>query len=78
MNVKIEFGASLPCVAVMGLGVSGRAAVRYLVSQGVKVSVSDARSVQTLPAADLAFLTEHGVEYECGGHTLTFLRQADQ
>ncbi len=65
-------------VAVMGLGVSGRAAVRYLVAQGVEVSVSDARSVQTLPAADLAFLADHGVEYECGGHTLTFLRQADQ
>lgn len=65
-------------VAVMGLGVSGRAAMRYLVSQGVKVSVSDARSVQQLPAADLAFLTEYGVKYECGSHTLTFLRKADQ
>ena len=65
-------------VAVLGLGVSGRAAVRYLVAQGVEVLVSDARNAQQLPAADLAFLAEHGVEYECGGHTLTFLRQADQ
>lgn len=65
-------------VAVLGLGVSGRAAVQYLVSQGAKVSVSDARSAQQLPAADLAFLAEHGVEYECGGHTLTFLRNVDQ
>jgi UDP-N-acetylmuramoylalanine--D-glutamate ligase len=65
-------------VAVMGLGVSGRAAVRYLVSQGVRVSVSDAGSSQHLSVADRAFLAEHGVEYECGGHTLTFLRQADQ
>jgi UDP-N-acetylmuramoylalanine--D-glutamate ligase len=62
----------------MGLGVSGRAAVRYLVAQGVKVAVSDARNVQQLSAADLAFLADHGVEYECGGHTLTFLRKADQ
>ncbi len=65
-------------VAVMGLGVSGRAAVRYLVSQGARVSVSDAGSSQQLSVADMAFLAEHGVEYECGGHTLTFLRQADQ
>jgi UDP-N-acetylmuramoylalanine--D-glutamate ligase len=73
-----DTGASLPCVAVMGLGVSGRAAVRYLVAQGVRVLVSDARNVQQLPPADLAFLVDHGVEYECGGHTLTFLRKADQ
>ena len=73
-----DTGVFPSCVAVMGMGVSGRAAVRYLVSQGVKVLVSDTRSGQQLPAADLAFLAEQGVEYECGGHTLTFLRQADQ
>lgn len=86
---------SLACVAVMGLGVSGRAAVRYLLSQGVRVLVSDARSNQNMQAAtpaihgshgigpslavaDLAFLAEHGVEYECGGHTLAFLSRAGQ
>jgi UDP-N-acetylmuramoylalanine--D-glutamate ligase len=31
-----------------------------------------------LPVADLAFLAEYGVEYECDGHTLAFLRQADK
>lgn len=77
MNGKNE-RVAIGHVAVMGLGVSGRAAVRYLVSQGVRVSVSDAGSVQQLSAADLTFLAEHGVEYECGGHSLTFLRQADQ
>ena len=65
-------------MAVMGLGVSGRAAVRYLVSQGVRVLVSDTRNEQCLQAADPAFLAEHGVEFECGGHTLAFLRRADQ
>lgn len=73
-----DTGASLPCVAVMGLGVSGRAAVRYLLSQGVRVSVSEAVDFQHLAAPDLAFLAEQGVDYECGGHTLAFLRQADQ
>jgi len=82
-------------VAVMGLGVSGRAAVRYLLSQGMRVLVSDTRDSPHLPAAasaspgshglrpslavaDLDFLAEQGVEYECGGHTLAFLRRADQ
>ncbi|MEK6201417.1 MAG: UDP-N-acetylmuramoyl-L-alanine--D-glutamate ligase, partial [Desulfobulbaceae bacterium] len=69
---------ALACVAVMGLGVSGRAAVRYLLSQGVRVSVSDARDTQCLQSSDLAFLAGQGVEYECGGHTLAFLRRADQ
>jgi len=68
----------MSCVAVMGLGVSGRAAVRYLVSQGVRVLVSDARDVQQLPTADRDFLAEYVVEYEWGGHTLDFLRQADK
>jgi UDP-N-acetylmuramoylalanine--D-glutamate ligase len=71
-------GASLPCIGVMGLGVSGRAAVRYLLSQGMRVLVSESRSAQQLPAPDLAFLAEHGVDHECGGHSLAFLRQADQ
>lgn len=62
-------------MAVMGLGVSGRAAVRYLVSRGIRVSVSESRS---LPPADLAFLAGQGAESECGGHTLSFLQQADQ
>jgi UDP-N-acetylmuramoylalanine--D-glutamate ligase len=62
-------------VAVMGLGVSGRAAVRYLASRGKRVSVSESRS---LSATDTAFLAEQGAAYESGGHTLAFLRQADQ
>ncbi len=73
-----DTGASLPCVAVMGLGVSGRAAVRYLLSQGARVLVSEARNTDQLPVPDLAFLTEKGVEHECGGHSLAFLRQAAQ
>jgi UDP-N-acetylmuramoylalanine--D-glutamate ligase len=62
-------------VAVMGLGVSGRAAVRYLASCGMRVSVSESRC---LSATDTAFLAEQGAAYESGGHSLAFLRQADQ
>ncbi|MFH2124731.1 MAG: UDP-N-acetylmuramoyl-L-alanine--D-glutamate ligase [Pseudomonadota bacterium] len=71
-------GVSMPCVAVMGLGVSGRSAVRYLTLQGVRVLVSDARGTQQLSTADRDFLAEYGVEYECGSHTLAFLQQADK
>ena len=73
-----DTGPSLACVAVMGLGVSGRAAVRYLLSQGARVLVSEARDSLHLATADQGFLAEQGVEHECGGHTLAFLRQADQ
>jgi len=62
-------------VAVMGLGVSGRSAVRYLAARGVRVSVSESRP---LPATDAAFLAEQGALFESGGHTLAFLQQADQ
>jgi UDP-N-acetylmuramoylalanine--D-glutamate ligase len=62
----------------MGLGISGLAAVRYLVSRGIKVLVSDSRLAQELPTAALNYLDEQEVEYECGGHTLAFLRQAEQ
>ncbi len=61
-------------VAVMGLGVSGRAAVRYLVSRGIRVSVSEAGHLRP---SDLAFLAEQGVDHELGGHTLAFLQRAD-
>jgi UDP-N-acetylmuramoylalanine--D-glutamate ligase len=69
-----EKRAATPHVAVMGLGVSGRAAVRYLVSRGIRVSVSEAGGLQE---ADLAFLAEQGVDHELGGHTLAFLQRAD-
>ncbi len=62
----------------MGLGVSGLAAVRYLVAVGMKVLVSDTRDVSQLPVADLDFLVRQGVEVESGGHSLSFLRRADQ
>ncbi len=77
MNSQTDRGLQ-PVIAVMGLGVSGRAAMRYLVSKGLQVMASDTGKYQDLPAADVAFMAEHGVICECGGHTLDFLRRADQ
>ena len=62
---------------VMGLGVSGKAAVRYGISCGATVYVSDLRD------KDLVSTALHDVEngeqviIEGGGHTEEFLRQAD-
>ena len=64
-------------VVVMGLGISGRAAVRYLLACGAKVSVSDARPASGMKQEELDFLSASGVGLECGGHTATFLHLAD-
>ncbi len=64
-------------VAVMGLGISGRAAVRYLQSCGAEVIVSDSRSQALLMEQEGGFLQECGLVWEAGGHSLSFLVRAD-
>jgi UDP-N-acetylmuramoylalanine--D-glutamate ligase len=64
-------------VVVMGLGISGRAAVRYLLACGARVSVSDSRPRDRMKAEELEFLSAAGVGLECGGHSGPFLQQAD-
>lgn len=63
-------------VAVLGLGVSGRAAVCYARHCGAEVLVSDIRSEQRFVAEEGAFLTETKVEWEAGGHSREFLNRA--
>ncbi|MBU1138412.1 MAG: hypothetical protein KKA76_05495, partial [Proteobacteria bacterium] len=46
---------------VMGLGVSGRAAVRYLLASDVQVFVSDSREFTELPLSDQEYLLENDV-----------------
>ncbi len=62
---------------VMGLGVSGRAAVRYLLASGVQVFVSDSREFAELPLADQEYLQENNVAFEGGGHSREFFLQGD-
>ncbi len=64
-------------VGILGLGVSGRAAVKYALQRGARVRVSDNRSEQRFVAEEGAFLAATGVIWEAGGHTYDFLRQAD-
>ncbi|MBU1419149.1 MAG: UDP-N-acetylmuramoyl-L-alanine--D-glutamate ligase [Proteobacteria bacterium] len=61
----------------MGLGVSGRAAVRYLLASDVQVFVSDSREFTELPLSDQEYLLENDVAFEGGGHSRDFLLQGD-
>ncbi|MDK9708746.1 MAG: UDP-N-acetylmuramoyl-L-alanine--D-glutamate ligase [Desulforhopalus sp.] len=64
-------------VAVLGLGISGRAAVKFALQCGAVVRVSDARPVPNFVADEEQFLKDTGVAWEAGGHSFDFLRWAD-
>jgi UDP-N-acetylmuramoylalanine--D-glutamate ligase len=64
-------------VAVMGLGVTGRTAVRYSLSCGAEVLVSDSRPEQRFVAEEGALLDAAAIAWEAGGHSYEFLRRAD-
>ncbi len=61
---------------VMGLGISGCAAVRYLHAKGMRVAVSDVRQKKELSSQEHAFLNQYTTYQEFGGHTEQFLKQA--
>ena len=64
-------------VCVIGLGVTGRSAVRYCLSKGATVCVSDARPRETFLKEEEVFLKSNNVEWEAGGHTYDFLSKSD-
>lgn len=64
-------------VAVMGLGITGRAAVRYSLSCGAEVLVSDSRPEQRFLAEEGALLDATGIAWEAGGNGYEFLSRAD-
>jgi UDP-N-acetylmuramoylalanine--D-glutamate ligase len=64
-------------VVVMGLGISGRAALRYLHMLGARVFVSDARLEKDLAEEDRKLLSECAVAYEGGGHSVEFLTKGE-
>lgn len=64
-------------VAVIGLGVSGRAAVKYALYCGAEVSVSDNRQEEQFLFEEGDFLSEKDTKWEAGGHSYEFLGKAD-
>jgi UDP-N-acetylmuramoylalanine--D-glutamate ligase len=62
---------------VLGMGISGRAMVAFLHSEGLLVSVSDGRQFEELSKGDQDYLLQHKIAFEGGGHSEEFLDQAD-
>jgi UDP-N-acetylmuramoylalanine--D-glutamate ligase len=62
-------------VLVVGLGQSGLSAVRYLVREGARVTVSDVKKEADLEPGVVKETRSMGVTLETGGHTMnTFIR----
>jgi UDP-N-acetylmuramoylalanine--D-glutamate ligase len=62
-------------VLVVGLGQSGLSAVRYLVREGARVTVSDVKKEADLEPGVVKKMRSMGVTLETGGHTMnTFIR----
>ncbi len=64
-------------VVVLGLGVSGRAAVRYALSCRAEVGVSDSRQVERFWSEEKDFLSGKDLSWEAGGHSLEYVLKAD-
>jgi UDP-N-acetylmuramoylalanine--D-glutamate ligase len=74
LDQKIESGQRF---VVLGLGVSGRAAMKFLVQQGATVSVSDSRNFEELGLGDQEYIRKHKLLFEGGGHTINFCKTCD-
>jgi UDP-N-acetylmuramoylalanine--D-glutamate ligase len=64
-------------VAVMGMGVTGRAAIKYGLHCGAAVMVSDSRPEQRFLDEEGEFLATADIKWESGGHSYEFLSKAD-
>ena len=74
-STPIQMDLARKKVLVVGLGKSGVAAALFLRSRGALVTVSEARSEESL-AKELPALLDAGIMVEAGGHgLLTFRRQ---
>ncbi len=62
-------------VVVIGAGLSGQALVRYLLSRGATVALSDQR--QRSQIAGLESLADLPIRFDLGGHDLQLFEQAD-
>ena len=64
-------------IAIMGYGVTGRSAVRFCLSRGAKVLVSDSGDARRLEDEHGTFFRENEIFWEAGGHTFEFLQGAE-
>jgi UDP-N-acetylmuramoylalanine--D-glutamate ligase len=61
----------------MGFGVSGRAAVKFLLCQGADVAISDTRLFTALPVEDKEYIQRNRLLFEGGGHSEGFCADCD-
>lgn len=64
-------------VLVVGLGKSGYAAVKFLLAQGIRVSVSEGGRAAQLDGEKIQWLQEKGVQCEFGGHSSELFAKVD-
>ncbi len=67
-------GREIRRLLIVGYGLTGRAAADFCLQHGISFAVSEARS---LSQADAAWLRDHAVGVEEGGHTERWLDEAD-
>lgn len=60
-------------VLVIGLGAAGLSTVRHLLAHGASVAISEAGKAENIALQTLAWLRDHNVKIETGGHTEKFL-----
>lgn len=73
-NSKIIPGSK---VGILGLGITGKAAVRYVQACGATVYVSDNREVKQFLEDENKFLESRELFWEANGHTREFLAEMD-
>ena len=64
-------------VLVVGLGKTGRAAVRFFLQHGARVSVSEAAPKSSIAPEVIAWLEKNNIACETGGHGLDIFTAAD-
>ena len=64
-------------VTVLGMGVSGQAAARWVLSQGARVICSDIRPLEEWPKEPVEWCDKNGVEMETGGHKIDTCLSSD-
>lgn len=64
-------------VLIVGLGKTGRAAVRFFRQHGARISVSESSPQKSLSPAVVAWLKEMNIVYETGGHSKDLFMSAD-
>jgi UDP-N-acetylmuramoylalanine--D-glutamate ligase len=64
-------------ILVVGLGKTGRAAVRFFLHHGARVSASESSPKSSISPEFVTWLLDNNIDFETGGHTVDFFTSAD-